>query len=361
MKNTTKRIGLFTFLITVVLGLFAGSITTTNAADVGTPLSSSAFTPTPEPVKFLNIWNTNGYGLQPTPVTYKLVGNQMTLNTDAGRSIWSVMGGVFDAPHYRWYKSVDGIAWSAVSESDNGHRKNLPIQMSQVGRTWYQLDTQYWNYLTGWVAKTHIYSNVAEVNAVNEPTDATGVTVTADTNYLFNNDQDQVNTTYAHATVDPISSTGNITWSVDNTDLATVNDTGKVTANNNGLSGVVTVTATFHNMNTSFVVGSTYIRVGGGLENQTVNAGQAATFELQGDNSDLANLINQGKVKVEWYKKAPGKTKAEYLGKGTNTSYMTAGTAVSDNGTQYQAKITIKEGSSSKMFKTNWATLSVIY
>ncbi|KRK79376.1 Ig-like domain-containing protein [Companilactobacillus nodensis] len=354
-----KRYGLFLFVILLMLGVF--STQDTQAAEVGTPLTNSAFTATPEPNKFLNIWNTNGYDLQPEAVTYKVVGNEITLNTDAARSVWSVLGGVFDAPHYRWYKSDDGISWTEVPEWQNGHRKNLPIQTTEQSRTWYQLDTQYWNYLTGWVAKTHIYSTVAEVNAVNVPTNATGVSISTDSDYIYNNSEGQVNTTYAHAIVDPISSTGKVTWSVDNINLATVDSTGKITANDKSLSGVVKVTGTFRNMDTSFVIGTTYVQVGGGLDNQTVPSGQPATFTLRGDTNSLTGVINDNRIKIEWYKKAPGKTKAEYLGKSNSVSYTTANTTASDNGTQYQAKITLKEGSKSTTIKTNWATLYASY
>lgn len=362
MNNVkVKYLGILSFFAMLIIGLFSNQSTTTQAAAVGTPLTNSAFTSTPAPDKFLNIWNTNGYDLEPEAVTYTVVGNPVTLHTDAARSLWTVLGGVFDAPHYRWYKSDDGINWSAVPEWQNGHHKNFPIQTSQEGRTWYQLDTQYWNYLTGWIAQTHIYSTVAEVNAVNTPINATDMSVNSDSDYIYNNSEGQVNTTYVHANINPVSSTGKVTWSVDNTNLATVDSTGKVAANDRGLSGVVKVTGTFHNMDTSFVVGSVYVQVGGGLDNQTVPAGQPATFALRGDTDSMTGLINDGRIKVEWYKKAPGTTKAEYLGKSNSVSYTTYNTTVSDNGTQYQAKITLKEGYKSTIIKTNWASLYASY
>ncbi|WP_334330247.1 Ig-like domain-containing protein [Companilactobacillus sp. HBUAS59699] len=362
MNNVrVKYLSLLSFFTILIIGIFSSQGTTIQAASVGTPLTNSAFTATPAPDKFLNIWNTNGYDLEPDAVTYTVVGNPVTLHTDAARSLWTVLGGVFDAPHYRWYKSDDGINWSQVPEWQNGHRKNFPIQTSQEGRTWYQLDTQYWNYLTGWIAQTHIYSTVAEVNAVNTPINATNMNVNSDSDYIYNNSEGQVNTTYVHANIDPVSSTGKVTWAVDNTNLATVDNTGKVTANDRGLSGVVKVTGTFHNMDSSFVAGSVYVQVGGGLDNQTVSAGQPATFALRGDTDSMTGLINDGRIKVEWYKKAPGTTKAEYLGKSNSVLYTTYNTTVSDNGTQYQAKITLKEGYKNTIIKTNWATLYASY
>jgi len=356
-----KRAGLVTFAAISMLGTFSMQGVNVDAAALGTPLTNNMFIPNPAPDKFLNIWNTNGYALQPESHTYTVVGNQVTLNTDVGRSVWSVMSGLLDAPHYRWYKSDDGVNWSAIPEYQNGHRKNLSVPSNEVGRTWYQLDTQYYNYLTGFALKTHIYSNVAEVNIVDTPSNASGLSVTADSNYIYNNDKNQINTTFVHATVDPISSTGKVTWSVDNPKLATVDSNGKVTANNNNLSGVVKVTGTFHNMDSSFVVGTSYVEVGGGISNQTVQQGQPATFNLKGDTSNLTGLINQKMAKVQWYKKAPGSTKEQYLGQYYTDFYTTDPTAVSDNGTQYRAKITLNDGSSSKTVYTNWSTLHVTY
>jgi len=362
MQVTTKikRAGLISFAAVSMLGTFSMQESSVHAADLGTPLTNSYVTPTSAPDKFLNIWNTNGYALQPESNTYAVVGNPVTLNTDVGRSVWSVMSGLLDAPHYRWYKSDDGINWSAVPEWQNGYRKNLSVPSNEVGRTWYQMDTQYYNYLTGWALKTHIYSDVAEVNIVDTPTNATGLLVTADSNYIYNNG-DQNNVTFVHANVNPIASTGKVTWSVDNSKLATVDNTGKVTANNKNLSGVVKVTGTFHNMDSSFVVGTTYVEVGGGISDQTVQPEQTATFSLKGDTSTLNDLIKQNKAKVQWYKKAPGTTKSEYIGQFDKAEYTTEITSVADNGTQYRAKITLKDGSSSKAVYTNWSTLYVTY
>lgn len=361
MKKNIKRIGLVTFLAAMVLGTFSVDSKSVQAAELGTPLSNSLYTPTPDPSIFLNIWNTSGYSLQPAKSSYTVAGNTITLNTETGRSVWDVMGGMLDAPHYRWYKSDDGVNWNAVPASENGNRKNFAIPTSQIGRTWYQMDTQYYNYLTGWALKTHLYSNVAEVNAVENPINASAVSVTSDSDYIYNNNNSQNNTTFVKAETNPLNSTGTVTWDVDNKNLATVDNNGKVTANSKEMSGVVTVTGTFHNMDSSYVIGSTHIRVGGGLADQTVSVGDSAVFTLQGNTDTLDGLINQSKVKVDWYKKVPGSKKTEYVGQNNQYSYSTDSAKVSDNGTQYQAKVTLKDGRNSTVIKTNWATLNVSY
>lgn len=85
-------------------------------------------TPTSDPIVFLGIWFSNGYSLQPETDYYTQVGQSIVVHTSASRSIWTVLTGPVDSPHYRWYKSTDyGENWSSVSESDGGHRMNFPI------------------------------------------------------------------------------------------------------------------------------------------------------------------------------------------------------------------------------------------
>ena len=142
--------------------------------------------PNKDVVKILGIWLTNGYSLQPEDDYYTQVGQQIIIRTSAGRSVWSVLGGIFDGAHYRWYKTTDaGETWTEVPKGDGGQKMNMPVTPTEIGTTWYQLDTQYWNYATGWLLKTHIYSQVTAVHA-KDPVNATGLKVTADDEYLYN-------------------------------------------------------------------------------------------------------------------------------------------------------------------------------
>jgi len=349
-------------LITIILN-YSQEQTTINADDE-TVVVTPPNTPTKPPKKVLGIWMTNGYGLQPNSDYYTVVDSPVTLKTDAGRSVWNAIAGVFDGDHFRWSQSTDGKNWTAVSEGDGGYKKNFTVTPTKVGTVWYQLDTQYYNYLTGWLLKTHIYSNVAAVHTLSEAVNATTLTVTSDDDYLYNTSDQLSNTTYAHAMPDPANSTGNITWSIDDPTLATIDDNGLVTANSNGLSGTVTVKATFTNNDDSEIYGYVKIKIGGGLDDQTVDSGDAATFTLlgktggTGDGDDEDN--GTGTVTVDWYKYAPGATKGVLVSSGDATSYTTPTTTMADDGSYFQAIITLSTSKGSKTITSNKAKLTVI-
>lgn len=58
-RGKATKIGLVTFFSTLTIGTFMiQNSTQIEAAPLGTPLTNSAFTSTPVPDKFLNIWNT---------------------------------------------------------------------------------------------------------------------------------------------------------------------------------------------------------------------------------------------------------------------------------------------------------------
>lgn len=367
-RGKATKIGLVTFFSTLTIGTFMiQNSTQVEAAPLGTELQYYLNDPTPAPSKFMNIWNTNGYDLQPDPVYNVQVGDEgKVIYTDAARSVWTVLGGVFDAPHYRWYKSDDGRTWSEVPEWQNGHRKNMPIDTSAEGTTWYQQDTQYWNYLTGWFAKTHIYSNISQVNVIKDNIDADSVSVTTDSNYIYNISDKLMNVTYAHATVNPSNATGKITWSTNRPDLVTVDrDTGKITANSKGISGRAGITATYtgsYGSSPKIVTSKTYVVVGGGLIDQKARLGGTATFKLQGNTNDFYGYWDENNIAVEWYTKNPGtKDSTEKLVASTSNPYYTTNIlANADNAKMYRAKIIMRKGTKQITLTTNWANLNIL-
>ncbi|WP_125565485.1 hypothetical protein [Companilactobacillus insicii] len=367
-KGKAAKLGLVTLFSTLTLGTFmVQNSTQIEAAPLGTELQYYLNDPTPAPSKFLNIWNTNGYDLQPDPVYNVQVGDKdKMMYTDAARSVWTVLGGVFDAPHYRWYKSDDGRTWSEVPEWQNGHRKNMPIDTSTEGTTWYQQDTQYWNYLTGWFAKTHIYSNISQVNVLKNNIDADSVNVTTDNSYLYNISDKLMNVTYAHATVNPTYATGKITWSTNHPELVTVDsDTGKITANSKGANGRATIIATYTGSNEKspkIVTGKTYVTVGGGLVNQKARVGGTATFKLQGNTDDFYGYWDDNNIAVEWYTKKDGaKDSTEKLVASTSNLYYTTNALTSDDReNMYRAKIIMRKGTKQMTLTTNWAALTIL-
>ncbi|WP_334330246.1 hypothetical protein [Companilactobacillus sp. HBUAS59699] len=366
-KGKATKIGLVTLFSTLTLGTFVvQNNTQVDAAPLGTELQYYLNDPTPAPSKFLNIWNTNGYDLQPDPVYNVQVGDEnKMMYTDAARSVWTVLGGVFDAPHYRWYKSDDGRTWSEVPEWQNGHRKNMPIDTSTEGTTWYQQDTQYWNYLTGWFAKTHIYSNISQVNVLKNNIDADSVNVTTDSEYLYNISDELMNVTYAHATVNPTNATGKITWSTNRPDLVTIDsNTGKITANSKGVNGRAAIIATYTGSDNSpkVVTGKTYVNLGGGLVDQSARIGGTATFKLQGNTDDFYGYWDDNNIAIEWYiKKSDAKDSTEKLVASTSNLYYTTNVLTSENkGKVYRAKIIMRKGTKKITLTTNWAKLTIL-
>lgn len=377
MKQKNIKTGFITLFSVIALGTIAiQTDTTVNAADLGTPLQSQMYDPTPAPQKFLNIWMTNGYALQPDDVTNAKIGDtDIVLNTDVGRSVASVATGLLDAPHYRWLVSNDGKNWASLPEWQYGHRANLPVDTSKQGTTWYQLDTQYYNYLTGWALKTHIYSNIAQVNILPDDVQPESVKVSTDTNYIYNTKDKMMNDAYAHAVVTPANATGKLSWSLDTEGQkkATIDSrTGKITAKTNTdennldpqrikVIGTYTGSDTSNINGSKTVSGSSYVTIGGGLNNVTIKNGQTATLKLQGNQDNFHGNWNNNEIWVEWSKKNVGEkdSKSVSLGSTKTMSMTTQPLTISDNGQLYRAKIIMRNNGKQTSMTTGWAKVTV--
>ncbi|APU70993.1 hypothetical protein [Companilactobacillus crustorum] len=309
-------------------------------------------TPTSDPIVFLGIWFTNGYSLQPESDYYTQIGQSIIIHTSASRSIWTVLTGLADSPHYRWFESTDyGKNWSSVSEDNGGHRMNFPVTPKTAGTTWYQLDTQYYTLLTPFL-KTHIYSKVTAVH-VKDPVNATKLNVTADNDYIYNESSSDLaqNHTFIHAYPDPADATGKITYTVDKPNLASFaadiengGTTNQLVAKA-GAVGKVRVTATMQNPNGTTVSGYKDIQVGGGLDDQKVRVGQPATFKMHG-NVDGTNSNANGCIQIKWYKYDKDGNKTTVATSNSSNyqdyvDYTIPKTTMDDNNTQYQAQITV--------------------
>lgn len=244
--------------------------------------------PTPDPVILLFIWLTSGYDLQPES-QYTSLNNPKTLYTSSGRSLWESILGLLSTVNYTWYQSTDGQTWTQMKETD----KHLTVTPDEVGVVYYQQKTTWKSFPS--MFSTTIYSQVAAITTFKNPINAEKLKVTADSEYLYNN-QEQAVTTFVRDSPTPVDATGDVTWSINDSGLATVDmHTGLVTANKNGKSGTVTVTGTLTNNDGSTVSDSVDIRIGGGLDNQTVYEGDKATFEIQGE-------FDQKPAEIVWYK-----------------------------------------------------------
>jgi len=325
--------------------------------------------PSGDAKSFLGFRTRSGYILQPADKTYIQVDQTKTLNADARRSVIAqAIGILFPSRRYQWYKSTDGKTWAKISKKEGGTNKKLSLTPTETGTTYYQLET-YWTDLIGVTRTKQLYSNVATVYAVPEPVDATSVEVTTDDDYLYNSVNDIVNIeTYAHAIPTPANFTGTISWSIDNTNLATIDEEdGLITANTNRLGGIVTVTATMHNPSGKDITGSTEVLVGGGLEDQTVHAGNTATFDLRGNIGDLDDEDEDGSdgesdYTVKWYKEDPiTHSRTQILKDQPQAlSYTTPATTLDDDGTIFLAIIQVKYNGKTYSYTTEDAYLHVL-
>lgn len=304
-------------------------------------------TPTADPIVLLFIWLTSGYNLQPEN-QYSYVNNPKTLYTDSGRSVVDALLGLLSSPHYTWYQSTDGQNWTQMSQTS----KELTVTPSKVGTVYYQQMTRWYGLIPG-LLDTIVYSKVAFITTFPNPIAATDLSVKANDKYLYNNQSNAV-TTYVTGTPTPVDATGNIVWKVDNTSLATVDSrTGLVTANKNGESGTVRVTGTMANTDGTSASGFVDIKIGGGLDDQTVDEGQKANFTIQG-------TFDEEPTNVVWHKvDTSGKDTVVNNNNSEPLIYTTPDTVYADNGTKYYAVLTVTSGDSTTTVTTNKANLTV--
>ncbi|WP_129044787.1 hypothetical protein [Companilactobacillus metriopterae] len=301
--------------------------------------------PTSDPTIFLFIWLTTGYSLQPQS-QYTYVGHPKTLMTSASLSIWDAILHPLASQHYTWYTSSNnGSTWTDMKKGD----QDITVAPTQVGETHYQQKVRWYSLFPGLFDPT-AYSKVATVTTLPDPVNAKSLKVNADERYLYNNQKDSVST-YVHATPFPTNATGEVTWAVNDTSLATINNkTGLLTANNQSKSGVVTVTGTITNNDGSTVSDSTTVEIGGGLEDQTVDEGNTATFAIKGNFSATPDSI-------AWHKVVNGNdTVVSTL---NSRTYTTPKTTYKDDGTKYYAVIKISQDGQSTTITTNQAKLNV--
>lgn len=338
--------------------------------------------PTKDVKKFFGIWLTTGFALQPKEDNYVVVGDTITLHTDSARSMVYHAATLDRWARYQWYKYTPGDKkWTEVSKSDGGKNENLVITGKTADdTTYYQLQVQWIGIIPNPFAKK-IYSHVAAVHTIPYPIDGEKMTVRTDDDYIYSTSFDMAATsTYAHADIIPENYTGNVTWSVDDTSLATIDkDTGLLTAvTKKEVQGTVTVIGTLHNPVGDDIQAKTKVRVGQGLEDQTVKAGETATFSIEGNLGDLDDIDDDGEdgdeggddsggtneYTVKWYRDNPDGSRIQINKDDELNGALSVTTDPTnmedDNQSKYQAVINVKLGVINKSYTTNKATLTVI-
>lgn len=299
-----------------------------------------------KPIIILNVWLTSGYDLQPAN-QYATINQQKTLYASSGRSFWEALLQPLATPHYSWYQSTDNKKWTLMSSNE----QSLTVVPDKVGTVYYKQATD-WYWPVPLLTDTIVYSKTAFVTTFPNAVDATKLDVVADSTYLYNNQPD-ADTVFVKGNPTPSTATGNITWSVDDSKLATVNKyTGLVVANNLGNSGTVKVTGQMTNNDGSIVRGSLNIRIGGGLDDQRVKEGDPANFEIQGQ-------FDQKPTSVVWHEVLSNGQDKVVDKSGNNMSYTIPKTTYLDDGSQFYAVMTIQAGNKNKIVTTNKAVLKV--
>lgn len=307
------------------------------------------FTPSADPIKFMFVYWTSGFTLQPTS-QYTYIGQPITLSTDTHITLLDSMSSIYSYG-YQWYTSNNGTTWTNPSGMT---KKKLTVDPTEEGTVYYQ-QTYTRGKLIG-SSRSGYYSQVAFITTYPDPVDALSVDVTVDDDYLYNN-QSEASTTFAHAKPNPADSTALLSWSVDDTSLATIDKTtGMITANKSGKSGDLTVIATLTNSDGSTVEGEKTITIGGGLDDETVDEGTSATFSVLG-------AFDKQPDSVVWHKVVNGKDTT--VETSTSLKYMTPETVYTDDGTQYYAVIKVTENdvngnAETNTITTNKAKLNVI-
>lgn len=354
MRNKNKKFLLLAILsILVIFGFSSSSMghstTPTNIVKAEDSGAKPIYTPSADPLKIFGTYWTSGYTLQPTS-QYTYLNQKVTLNSNAYTTLFDNLSSIYSYS-YQWYMSKDGINWGNPSDLKFA---NITLDASEVGTRYYQSTYTRGKLLSN--NRSGYYSKMASVTVYPTPKDATSVSVSVDDDYLYNN-QENAATTYAHATPDPYDSTAALSWSIDQTDLATIDkNSGLVTANTNGKSGTVKVTATMTNSDGSTVSGSKNITIGGGLDDQTVNEGKTATFKIQGNFDSTPDSITWHKIQ---------NNKDTTIQNANDLSYTTPDTVYTDDKSQFYAVIKLTQTGSdgnptTTTITTNKATLNVI-
>lgn len=334
-------VGILTLL--VAIGLFNGISATPVVAQAATV--TGRHEPSADIVKFLGSNASSGFVLQPQD-QYTYVGHTKTLVTDFGRNE-IIKPALFHNDSRQWYQSTDeGATWTKVSGATDF---SLAVTPQKAGTVYYQLDEQYSP--ISMLLPPDYYSQVAAITTVASAINATGFSASTDDNYLYNN-QSNAATTYVHGSPTPTGATGDVTWKSSDTSLATVDaTTGLVTANTKGQSGNVQITGTIKNSDGSTQSGAVTIKIGGGLDDQTVKSGAKAKFSVQGS-------FDQAPSSVVWHKVSASGTDTT-VSTGNSLNYTTPATVASDDGSKYYAVLTITTSDGSETVTTNKATLNV--
>ncbi|MCM0600256.1 KxYKxGKxW signal peptide domain-containing protein, partial [Periweissella ghanensis] len=310
-------------------------------------------TPSDPAVWFL-VYINGGFTTSPKQVTNTTLNTPTTVQASFSRNVLEFLF-PGSTTTYTWYKYDPTTKTWSQATNDTTKTGNLSLTPTETGTYYYQLKAKVTALVPLYLL--NYYSQVIQVNVFDKPQNATTITTSVDNSYLYYNGQQ----TQANANVG--NGTGDVTWTSSDANLATIDSvTGVITANKNSQSGVVTFTATIKNPDGTTLSSQVQVKVGGGLDDQTVIAGSTATFPVQGTATD-----KNATTVYQWYQVGAGFLGSDkLLTDQTGSALVLNNVAQNASGTQYYAKVTVtpigsdgKAGSPQTLI-TNTATLTVV-
>ncbi|GEK29220.1 WxL domain-containing protein [Furfurilactobacillus siliginis] len=327
----TIAVTLFCLLLTFTIGIQAATV--------------QREPPSEPPFHIWVVQFTGGFTQQ--PVSQNVVSGQpYTLNVNTVGSVGQFLPRVTNT---WWASTNESATWSQVSPvSGNQNRYTNTVTTDKVQTIYYQVQSTYAS-----LFQTNIYwSNPIKVMVSPQVVHATGFKLDAPYDTLPNGSR-----TNMLPVLTPSNATDTISWSIDRTDIATIDQTGALVASEDSTKyGPVQVTATTSNGLTAHK--TMYV---GALQDNIVGEGQDATFS--------ANGFPSGSAVSSWHQiAADGKdttinNNAQFAitngQDGTKNGQLTIkNTTMSQNGNHYYA--TIQPGGVSQTTNTNSARLTIL-
>lgn len=302
-------------------------------------------TPSGPPFQFLGGYLVGGFSQQPADLN-TISDQSYSLTVNGAR-------GFFDPLFFSnltWYEYGDNHKWTQVNQGSSlPDTFTTSAHVTQVTTRYYQASVTY----TGIFSSKTFWSQTAKVTISPQAVSATNISVDAASDTLPNG-----NSINMQAILTPSNATDKVTWSIDNSSIASIDaNMGTLTANSDTKKyGPVKVTATTANG----LSASKQMYVGA-LQDTVVPEGQTATFSVKG--------FPTGSSIIDWHQVTPdGKdtiaTSQPNISAGTGTNQLKNGlltiknTTYAQNNYRYYADIQLPDGS--QKATTNSATLEII-
>lgn len=293
----------------------------------------------------LGVWISGGFRVNLKPDYYVKVGEPLQLETHSTRGVVLIPSISLE---HSWFEKRPQSNWQQVQGANTAF---LDVDTSTVGTTYYQTHHLYKLIPSG---ENNFYSKVAAVHVLPNDVPAKSVKINVDNDYIYNlNNTFDKTSAFASAELTPNNATEKAVWSISDTNLANIDQSGNVTAVP-GKEGSFFIKATVTNKDGSTVTDSKIMNVGGGLYDEKARAGERATFKIQGFDDALKD--DSDHPTVEWHKKNPNGKDSKLTAQANPFIYVTDPVSEQDNGTEYYAIIKLRK----KSLTTSMGKLTVL-